>query len=400
MVYDLTKQIELDFYIKQKRITTLIPELLKRYGIDLWIVASREYNEDPLFHQLTPMLEAHASRMSILLFQQDTQYSISGDGYGLYELYWDHGTENQWQALERFIREKRVKKVAINTSDDYPIADGLSSSLYHMLFPYLEDCEVLSSQELVCSFLETRTSEELKLYTLVYDTALSILKDSFSSHVIQPGTTTTKALELHLVEHTKKLGLINWFKPDVALQRKGETDARIFDQTIQYGDLIQIDFGLTYLGLCTDTQRLLYINRPGEPLPQGFSDGISRSNRFQTIVMEQATVGKTGNQILKDSLEQARKEGLSAKLYTHPIGTHGHGIGPSIGMWDQQVSVPVRGDLKLNDNTCYALELNTRSFIEQWNQEVVFFLEETVKVEDGKMQFILPHQEKINLLNA
>jgi hypothetical protein len=267
------------------------------------------------------------------------------------------------------------------------------------LYSYLEDIEVISAENLIINFLETRIPDELELYTLVYNEAIEIIMHSFKKTVIKPGITTTSDLELHLITKTKELGLINWFKPDVALQRKGHTDKRIFNQVIEYGDLLQVDFGLTYLGLCTDTQRLFYINHPSEKLPDSFETGIKHSNYFQDIVIKNAKVGQKGNQVLKISLEQAKEMGIEAKLYTHPIGTHGHGIGPTIGMWDNQEHIPVRGELLINDNTCYALELNTSTFIPEWNQEVVFFLEETVKIEDGNMQFILPRQEKIYLLN-
>jgi hypothetical protein len=258
---------------------------------------------------------------------------------------------------------------------------------------------VISADELIINFLETRIPDELELYTLIYDVAIKIIRQSFDNTIIKPGITTTTDLEVHLLSETNKLGLNNWFKPDVALQRKGHTEKRLFNQVIEYGDLIQVDFGLRYLGLCTDTQRLLYINRPGEQAPDSFKEGIENTNRFQSLVMDQFKVGKTGNQVLKSSLEQAKKEGLKAKLYTHPIGTHGHGIGPCVGMWDNQNHIAVKGELIIHNNTCYALELNTSTFIPEWNQEVVFFLEETVKVQEDKMQFILPRQDKIYLLN-
>jgi aspartokinase-like uncharacterized kinase len=36
------------------KIDTVLPELMRREGIDMWVVVSREYNEDPIIKTLLP----------------------------------------------------------------------------------------------------------------------------------------------------------------------------------------------------------------------------------------------------------------------------------------------------------------------------------------------------------
>ena len=36
----------------EERLTTILPALMRRSGIDMWLVISREYQEDPLFFTL------------------------------------------------------------------------------------------------------------------------------------------------------------------------------------------------------------------------------------------------------------------------------------------------------------------------------------------------------------
>lgn len=42
-------------------------------------------------------------------------------------------------------------------------------------------------------------------------------------------------------------------------------------------------------------------------------------------------VGLSGNEILKNALDKARKEGIEGSIYSHPIGDWGHSAGTLIG---------------------------------------------------------------------
>lgn len=103
---------------------------------------------------------------------------------------------------------------------------------------------------------------------------------------------------------------------------------------IQYGDLLHCDFGVTALGLNTDTQHMAYVLYPGETeedIPKGYLDGLKQVNRLQDIVKSNMKVGTAGNEILKTSLKQMRSEGFEGRVYCHPIGDWGHSAGTLIG---------------------------------------------------------------------
>jgi hypothetical protein len=84
-------------------------------------------------------------------------------------------------------------------------------------------------------------------------------------------------------------------------------------------------------------------------------------------------------------LEQAEAEGMTAMIYCHAIGYHGHAAGPPIGMTDYQEGVPGRGDYVFRPNTWLSIELNVRQEIPEWEgKEVRFALEEDAAIlEDG-----------------
>jgi hypothetical protein len=96
-------------------------------------------------------------------------------------------------------------------------------------------------------------------------------------------------------------------------------------------------------------------------------------------------VGYTGNEVLKRTRDKAIAEGIFPSIYTHPLGTHGHAAGTTIGLWDKQEGVPGTGDYPLHADTCYAIELNAKKIVPEWDdKEVRMSLEEdAVLTKDG-----------------
>ena len=205
------------------------------------------------------------------------------------------------------------------------------------------------------------------------------------------------------------LGLRAWFQPTVDLQALGQSyetpgeshEARAERRRlILPGELLHCDVGFHYLGLATDQQQNAYVLRPGEEdAPQGLKDALADGNRLQDIHAEAMVAGRTGNEILRIARQKAQAGGLSARIYTHPIGYHGHGAGPTIGLWDRQEGVPGRGDYQLFDDTCYAIELNVTKSIPEWNGQVArMALEEDAAFTSGRLQWLSGRQNQLHLI--
>ncbi|WP_026476404.1 M24 family metallopeptidase [Alkaliphilus transvaalensis] len=392
----------------KERLDNLLPSLMKREGIDMWIILAREYNEDPIFLSLIPPLQRTASRLSCLMFYLDSKGELECLNLGrpspyLLKFYcqkWDSKQENQWDCIKRLVEEKNPNKIAINVSQNFALADGLTKGLFDELVKVLGEkntSKLVSAEKLCIGWLETRTESEIEMYRQIYHVAIRIIEEAFSNKVIEVGRTTTREVEWWMMERINDLGLKSWFTPTVDLQRRGENDSRLSNQVILEGDLLHCDVGLEYLGLSTDTQRLAYVLKADEKdVPQGLQKALTNCNQFQDIVASNFTVGKTGNQILLESLQEAQEKNIKAMLYTHPIGTHGHGIGPTIGLWDQQHEVPIWGDYPLYHNTCYALELNTAVNVPEWGyQEVYVYLEETVAFTEEGIIYLSEGRDQI-----
>lgn len=386
---------------------------MKRENIDMWIVLAREYNEDPVFRTLTPALIRTASRLSCLIFSLNNNNELEALSISrpnpifekIYKSVWNPDKETQWECLRRIVSELNPKKIGINISDSFALADGLTKSLYDKLLKSLNDeysSQIVSAEKLCIGWLEKRSLSEIQAYNNIYRIACSIIEEAFSNEVIKIDETTTEDVQRWIMEKINDLGLKAWFTPTIDLQRKGTKNSRISNTVIRSGDILHCDVGIEYLGLCTDTQRLAYVLKPEEKhLPTGLKDAIGNCNEFQDIVTENFLAGRTGNEILVSSLKEAKTQSIKAVLYTHPIGFNGHGAGPTIGLWDNQNEIPIKGEYPLYNDTCYALELNTAINVPEWdNQEVFIFLEETVCFRSEGVKYINGRQTEFIIIES
>lgn len=398
----------------RERLETVLPMLMKREGFDMWVVACREYNEDPVFITMMPEPTMSARRLSILVFalnKDDTvsRYAIARTGIGgdLYQALWDEESSDQWQILKKLVVERNPEKIGIGISDTFAFGDGLSCALHEQMKAALGEyaARLCSAERLAVGWLETRTDNELAAYEGLVAMTHGVVAEAFSSRVIHPGVTTNADVLWWIRQRFVDLGLKPWFQPSVSIQRRGD-QARQFagpgggDRIIMPGDLLHCDVGFYYLRLGTDIQQNAYVLRRGETdAPQGLKDALKAGNRLQDIVAEEMRVGRTGNEILKASRERAIAEGLVPCIYNHPIGYHGHGAGPTIGLYDQQGGVPGRGDYELHDSTCHALELNVRCKVAEWDdQEVTMALEQTILIKDDRLWFLDGRQQQLHLV--
>jgi Xaa-Pro aminopeptidase len=364
---------------------------MRREGIDMWIVVSREYNEDPVIETLLPATWMAARRTTMLVMfdrgpDKEMEYlAVSRYDVGkLFKRAWDPDQQpDQWGQLAKIIEERNPKKIGINKAAHWGHADGISANDYDELIKATNKKfhqHIVTAEKLAVAWLETRSEKEMIIYPQICRIAHEIIKEGFSDRVIQPGVTTTDDVVWWYRERIKELKLDTWFHPSVSIQRN-ESDV-IFNKrpqpvVIQPGDLLHVDFGITYLRLNTDTQQHAYVLKPDEKeAPDFLRKALVRGNKLQDILTQGFAVGKTGNQLLAESRKQAIAQGLTPSIYTHPIGYHGHAAGTTIGMWDMQNGVPDTGDYPLHVNTAYSIELNVTVYVIEWKKEIQIKLEE------------------------
>ncbi len=395
----------------EKRFEVLLPALMRREGIDMWVIVTREYNNDPVFRSMAPLTTYSSRRRTILVFfdrggaEGVERLSIGRFNYqGLFDV---HQTLNheQWAGLREVVEARDPKIIGVNKSELWNHADGLTANEEDNLLEALGVqyvSRVRSAEMLAVGWLETKIPEQLDAYRHVMQVAHLVIREAFSNEVIVPGKTTTDDVRWWMRQRVVEMGLSKWFHPSVSIQRKGGTpeEGEPGHNVIQRGDLLHCDFGIVYLGFSTDTQHNAYVLELGETEPpEGLRAGQRAANRLQDIVMEKAQPGVSGNIALAEALVEARSEGLVPTIYCHPIGYHGHGAGPPIGMTDYQEGVPGRGERELRANTWYSIELNVRHQVPEWGgQEVRFALEEDAALLAGGWQWVNGRQEDLYII--
>jgi hypothetical protein len=417
LILPLRERAEIEDRILAERLDTVVPMLMRREGIDAWILIAREYNEDPVLKTMLPATWLNARRRTVLMFIDHggsrgvermavARYAV-GD---LFPGVWDPEEQpDQWQRIADILNEADPARIALNYSENYALADGLTYTEQQALqaaLPARMQSRLQSAESLAVGWLETRIESEMEIYRDVMAVAHAIIREGFSADVITPGVTTTDDLVWWFRQRVQDLGLQTWFHTSIETERSqrslDDIAANNLDPEVLYkGDHIHIDFGISYLNLQTDTQQNAYILRDDEDdVPDYMKLALREGNRLQDILTSNFQVGRSGNDILARSLQQAREEGLNPIIYTHPIGLHGHAAGTTIGMWDQQDGVPGTGDYLMQPNTAYSIELNALVEVPEWGEQPLpMKLEEDGFFTGDSFYYIQPRQTEYHVID-
>jgi Xaa-Pro aminopeptidase len=423
----LREQADLQQKWLENRLTTVLPGLMRQYGIDMWVIPMREYNEDPTFTSLVSPTTFAARRRTIYVFfdrgpeKGVERIALGGTSQGgLYEAVrstravsaavggrqaelWG---DQQWQVLKEVIEQRNPRVIGINTSRTFAFADGLSSGELDGMREALGQtwtAKFKPAEGLAVDFIATRVPEEAGFYERLTRLVWDLIEEMFSERTITPGVTRTSDLVWWWRQRVNDFGLGTWFQPSVSVQRKGATAEQLgADPVILRGDVLHCDVGITALRLSTDTQHNAYVLREGETdAPEGLGQALANGNRLQDILFEEVRPGRSGNEILAATLARMKAAGLDGTMYSHPIGMHGHGAGPLIGLWDYQEGVPGRGDHRVVPNMWYSSELQVTTPVAEWGgQPVRMAQEEDFFIgPDGRPRWAFRRQDRLHLIH-
>jgi Xaa-Pro aminopeptidase len=408
------------------RLERVLPRLMREHGVDMWIVPVREYNEDPVFFALVSPTTLAARRRTIYVFHDRgaagvERVAIGGTSQGgLYSVVRDPaaavGTAGatrrlaepfgpeQWKLLTQVVNERAPRAIAVNVSHTHAFSDGLTAGEWEALQQALGEtyrARVVRRELLPLQYLEERIPEMLPTYRRMQEVVHELIATAFSATVIEPGTTRTDDVVWWLRQRVNELGLDVWFQPSVSVQRRSVEMGDSTSPVIRRGDVLHVDFGIAALGLNTDTQHMGYVLREGEAdAPEGLYAAFRRSNRLQDLLLDELRPGRSGNEVLAAARARMNAEGIDGTIYTHPIGDHGHGAGPLIGLWDRQDGVPGRGDVPVRPNTWFSIELQATTPVPEWDgQDVRMAQEEEAYLdESGRPGWVLRRQDRFHLV--
>ena len=404
------------------RLERVLPRLMRKHGVSMWLVICREYNEDPVFFSLvSPTVFAARRRTIYVFFDRGEEKGIErlalggGSNGGLYTVYRDPEVEGreiygegQWVLLKKLIEERKPSTIAIDISHTHAFSDGLSAGEREKLETTLGpeySKRIVRAENLALEYVAIRLPEMVPVYRQMMETVHWLIGRGFSNEVITPGKTTNQDVVWWLRQQVNNLGLGTWFQPSVRVQKPSKTGVNLLAEDapvlIERGDVLHVDFGITAMRLNTDTQHMGYVLREGETdVPPGIKRALTSANRLQDLLMDRMKPGRSGNEVLADTLAAMKAEGINGTVYTHPIGDHGHGAGPLIGLWDRQQGVPGRGDVLIVPGTWFSIELSATTPVSEWGGKELWVgaEEDAVIDEAGRPSWVLKRQTEYHLV--
>ena len=409
----LREQMDVREVWLKKRFDSILLPMMRKHGVSMWIVTNEEFHSDAVTDSIVPPIPI-VGRRDFFIFA-DNGKSLERFAVVRYE---EERLKNHYtlispprdktpETIRKIVEERDPKTIALNFGGGRGQTDGITHDAYKYLADALGkeyESRFVSAGKLVTDYLDTRLAEELEHYRTAVLITDILTRRAFSNEVITPGKTTVGDVRWWLLQKVNDLGLTVWFQPDLRVQRQAranETSQQflaVADEStvLQKGDLIHVDFGLNYMGLSTDWQKHAYILREGEKdAPEGLKRALKNTNLLQDALFQFARPGMTGSEVYEKTMEQIKKDGIEAMIYSHPLGTHGHGLGASIDFRKAIGGSEER--LRLGSYT--SIELNTSTKVPEWNnQKVTIMAEDDAVMTEKGYEFIRPRQTEFYLI--
>lgn len=386
------EQFDLRVRWLEQRHALLLP-MMRRHGIAMWIVVNEEFHDDPLSQHVAPPL-VYVSRRDVHVF-------VDGGGAGLqrYSNYWrptatyarffqplptprtDRGTSDLAEGLRELVRRTDPRSIALAIDGTRGQDAGLSYDTHALIVAAIgpdHARRIVPAAPLIEEYLDTRLPGEREHYrTLVTATDL-LTQRALSNEVITPGRTTAADVAWWYNDQVARLGVgaEPWFEIHTAVQRFDPASRTMIpyvhpapeDYVFQPGDVVHIDVGFNYLGLASDWQKVAYILRPGEvTVPPGLELALRNGNRTQEALRTSARPGMTGHEAAAATLAALAGVDFTPSIYSHPIGTHGHGMGPQVNARGAVLGPPPARDSRLRLGSYRSIELSATTRIPEWN---------------------------------
>jgi Xaa-Pro aminopeptidase len=395
--------------MRRERVLSLLPEAMMSHSVDLWLIFTRELSRDPIASDFAAGDVVGRTALLFALTDEGFQRIAIAASYdmtllensGLYDKIMCYGREGISALLRQLIEKFSPKRIAVNTSRDISLADGLSSGMLQFLREALGPgiCEKFVSAEfLIASFRSRKLPKEIDILREAAVITDEIIRRALSCAVVKPGRTTENDIANFLVRCADEIGAQVPFLSVIAGVSRGHS--RPSDRIVRLGDLLRIDFGITYKGYCTDIQRTAYI------LPEGEQGAPAVIERMWSVCrdaldhqLRTMKPGITGNEIDTIARKLFAKSGFEGPPHGtgHCIGLSVHDAGPLLGPdWPDRYGCMVF--LSLEEGQTFAVEPLLYADYAPMGGQIHIGLEEDVVVTASGVDPLHPSQKRLILI--
>ena len=395
----------------------MLLDMMRQHEIDMWIVVNEEFHDDPLTQFIAPPRPYTGGRDHFVFIDAGEAglraVAITGFAEERLRQYFESPIEPRpsREVLPELYAEHQPQRIALNIGGKHGQQRGLTWDTYNEISEIMGEeatSRFVSAADLIEEYLDTRIPEEHEHYTHATHVTEDIVRRALSNEAITPGVTTVGDVRNFLYDQIWKWGVRTWFQPDLRVQKRGVPNKmsrgflHVADESVllERGDVIVIDFGISYMGFDTDWQKKGYILREGETdAPPGLKAAMRNTNTLQDTMMGIARPGMAAGEVYTRTMAEMEEQGIQAQIYSHPVGNHGHGLGPSIDFRSAQRGDEAAAVKTLRADSWISIELNTLTPVPEWDGQEVFIMMEDVAYLTGEgYRFFRPRQEAFFLI--
>lgn len=406
-----------EWEVKLQKMQRHLQPVMRKHGIDLWIIMSREFNADPMLELFGGIgISGWYGHRNAYLFYDGGGAKLETTIIGthqserikaFYPNIVPYGQEGLSPHLKKYFEKRQPRKVAINQSRTLPMADGLTVEMKKFLLDAIGDeyeKRMVSSEDMLIDYVSTRTPEEHEIEREASWITWNILRRAFSNEVITPGRTSLMDVHFWIVDEWKRQGMEFNFPPGLEIQRQGVEgdldDAE--DPVIMPGDVLHVDFGIKHMGLVTDQQKMAYVLKPDETEPPaGLRKAFAQSAQVAEMVREELRAGAIGHEVRDRAQERGKAAGIENSVYSHVQGNWVHCIGAwAVSDWPDRYGRHPREPVRKSE--FWSIEFSTTTAVSEWGgQKVRMAREEDAYIDaDGQAQFLTGPQMELWLIRS
>jgi hypothetical protein len=379
---------EREWTVKAAKMRQHLLPLMRKHGIDLWAIISRENAPDPILELFggNGITGWYGHRNAYLLADRgeaglDTTVigtHLSGHLKRFYDRLQAYGEEGLKPHLQKYLAERQPRRIAINQSRTISMADGLTAELKAYFLDALGPVpagRVVSSEPLLVDYVSVHTPDEDAIEEEAARATYRILERALSNEVITPGQTTLMDVHYWIAAERKRQNFEFNFPASLDLQRFRDGKVVALDDAdnpvIERGDLLHVDFGVRLGGVVTDQQKMGYVLRSGESAPsQGLRLAFADSVTAADLHAAELLPGRTGIDIKLRSEAAGKKAGLDLLVYSHVQGYWVHDAGPwMVFDWPERYGSHPR--FAFQGGEWFSLEFRTRTMVAEWGDQYV-----------------------------
>ena len=405
--------------VKLEKMELHLQNSMRRAGVDMWIIMSREFNVDPILQMFGDygISGWYGHRNAYIFFDPGKNKPLertligthqSGRMVEFFPTIISYGEEGLKPHLSKYINKRKPKKIAINRSRTVSMSDGITVEM----LAFLEDAigpkyssRLTSSQDLIFDYINHRTAAELEIETNASHRTWYILRRAFSNEVVTPGKTKLMDIYGFILQEWQDQDLEFNFSPGITIYRKGVNGG--IDDTenpiVEPGDILHVDFGVRLMGLVTDQQHVAYVLRKNEnEPPMGLQKLFKQSVIVGDFFAEELQAGKIGSDVKTTIEKRAAKQGIKASIYGHTQGNWVHGAGArAVFDWPDRYGDFAREPVRSSE--FWSIEYNVQGKVPEWNNQIVTIPREedaVIEADGSGARFIVGPQKEFWLIKS